>query len=829
MSMSMPSTPTTTPLSSPTKRGIGSGINSHVGSHPQQQQQPPPTHHHRYRWCCASRVIAATMFLVATCTSFVGILTSTSARMTAAAAGSNTDDGGGGGGGTGATSSGTDLASSSSSSAVQHYLSELAALGVVGAGGATSKKKSQQDDRRRDPATTAPLVRELEEQQQQQQVVVRTGSSSTTTGYDNYYVDRDTIRSSSSANNNNNNNGGDDGSLRPRDDDDGFRQQRRRSGGWWKRTKVRSPPNFTLLKPRILAWLISYGPRDDLDDGPEPDDDASLVLDTIERLASRSSSGRGGRGSGIAVATATATADYGCPHGGGDDSSTLSEENDDDGVVTLVFEAEQEDDDAFNERSGGSTAYDGDGDGDGGVQQRKQEVVRMKVRSAAQAAGSTADLVLLTSARMGGAACRVEKDESGGESGSGITSEFNFLSDYLLKDDNWMDPVVVLLKNPFDVVAERMRRDVSKTATTSTTRQVRQDDGDESGPAGDNDVRYLDSRRGFVAREGFVEWCRRRAGRTSKEEQDTTPCRDEFAKLIRWYNRILSPTPSPLAYYYWEDLKFEYRRTVSQLMEDLEVLSYGELLENNVGTGPFATSPTYEYLFSDEQAREISRFVHEIATPETWTLLRGYFVKFLNLFSDTNPRNQSPLTTPDDSSTPTAASSSIEIEPKIAWLMSFPNSGAPVIRFVRSHCMSSRLFCLVTHSRSRTLFDILFNRYFVHYGEHADDVESFHRFQLRVRIVQLYRQNDPGPPRTVAVRAVPAGSAKGIASALHTHKDALHRVLRRMQTSRYVPKRRQVLGGVSRNYHGEVAQFAENSAAGLQPLQGRPHLAQSSG
>jgi hypothetical protein len=132
------------------------------------------------------------------------------------------------------------------------------------------------------------------------------------------------------------------------------------------------------------------------------------------------------------------------------------------------------------------------------------------------------------------------------------------------------------------------------------------------------------------------------------------PCRTEWFRYIQWHNLAIQATQRldlPVHVMYYEDYSDNYKATVKDLMQFLELPVVQEPLE-------FILGKTYASFFERRDAQLAARMVRELATPDAWALLRHYFEGLLD----------------DDSKSVSVTTKRIK-EPQVAWLLSFPNSG----------------------------------------------------------------------------------------------------------------------------------------------------------
>lgn len=178
------------------------------------------------------------------------------------------------------------------------------------------------------------------------------------------------------------------------------------------------------------------------------------------------------------------------------------------------------------------------------------------------------------------------------------------------------------------------------------------------------------------SKEGMKSWCAYLDAKMSPKEvtsklldQDMLerykdlPCRSEWFRYIQWHSLTIQVTQQlglPYHSMYYEDYGTDHAATVKDLFGFLELPIVEERLE-------FRTGKTYSSFFELEDAELAARMVRELATPEAWALLRHYFVDIVGQDFDDAPTGALAVAGGDEVNR--------SDEPKVAWLLSFPNSG----------------------------------------------------------------------------------------------------------------------------------------------------------
>lgn len=213
--------------------------------------------------------------------------------------------------------------------------------------------------------------------------------------------------------------------------------------------------------------------------------------------------------------------------------------------------------------------------------------------------------------------------------------------------------IVHLIRNPFDNLVARLHMGVNK-------REKRGEDKEEL-------AKFSSSK------EGFRNWCKNFDEKYAQQEKDSPlldqsmvkeytdlPCHAEWYRFVQWHNlavEVAKKRDLPVHMLYYEDYTTRFNATVDGLLEFLELPVIQEPLD-------FIPGKTYQDFYDVKDARLAARFVHELATPQVWLLLRHYFTDFLD-DTDATPK------------LPPASELGVEraTRPAVAWLMSFPNSG----------------------------------------------------------------------------------------------------------------------------------------------------------
>ncbi|GKY99029.1 hypothetical protein MPSEU_000858600 [Mayamaea pseudoterrestris] len=171
-----------------------------------------------------------------------------------------------------------------------------------------------------------------------------------------------------------------------------------------------------------------------------------------------------------------------------------------------------------------------------------------------------------------------------------------------------------------------------------------------------------DSRQGLLAWCSYVDEVSARDGGldTFLEPEQLAlarnlPCAFELFRYVQWHNLALEMTDRlkiPVHYVYYENYTSNFEETVQGLVDFLDVPMVEPAID-------FENGKTYGHLFGDDIARKMALFVRSLATDKCWHHISQYLNKWINYHVEEN-----------DSRRPQELS-----KPKIAWLLSFPNSG----------------------------------------------------------------------------------------------------------------------------------------------------------
>jgi len=220
---------------------------------------------------------------------------------------------------------------------------------------------------------------------------------------------------------------------------------------------------------------------------------------------------------------------------------------------------------------------------------------------------------------------------------------------------------VHLFRNPFDNLVARMHHGIKRRSRM---------------PRWQTKARLKKRLARFQeSTNGFVEWCyyldnifkgdfdeimEREFNVVDEKVYRDLPCRTELFRYVQWHNaaiEVLQRLNVPVHVLYYEDYTTKYNQTVRQLFDFLE-------LEPIHPNSPFLPGKTYDHVYSSGIRVRATKFVKAIASPACFDLIKHYFEPWLD-DEDKAHGSVAHVSTSDI----------VKHEsPKIAWLLSYPNS-----------------------------------------------------------------------------------------------------------------------------------------------------------
>lgn len=139
---------------------------------------------------------------------------------------------------------------------------------------------------------------------------------------------------------------------------------------------------------------------------------------------------------------------------------------------------------------------------------------------------------------------------------------------------------------------------------------------------------------------GFARWCQYLDHKYSKADKrmfnadvlqlmNDVPCRAEFFKYTQWHNLLLESAaalgfpgerPVPMLNIHYEDYANNFNQTLVSLLDFLQL----PVAETQFQS--FRSLPAYADHFTDRHRVAVKALIEHVASPETWKLIRHYFV-----------------------------------------------------------------------------------------------------------------------------------------------------------------------------------------------------------
>lgn len=231
---------------------------------------------------------------------------------------------------------------------------------------------------------------------------------------------------------------------------------------------------------------------------------------------------------------------------------------------------------------------------------------------------------------------------------------------YSLKD-RVAGRIVHLIRNPFEVLVERKRQDLTTPVLHELTALL------------NASMMHQDTR------EGFLAWCRIKDSLAMSHAEvsgwsslsmrgdlkawfSAVPCSSELFRQIQWHNSAIKASTEmkvPVHHLHYDDYATTYNLTVTGLLQFLDLKAVRDGI-------PFQVDQGYHVFFDSEHAKKITGFVRAYASPACWLHIERYFTRWSDSAVEAVKN-------------PTRA---------IVWLLSFPNS----VRFCISVIVQPTIF-----------------------------------------------------------------------------------------------------------------------------------------
>jgi hypothetical protein len=167
-----------------------------------------------------------------------------------------------------------------------------------------------------------------------------------------------------------------------------------------------------------------------------------------------------------------------------------------------------------------------------------------------------------------------------------------------------------LIRNPFDNVVSRYHNELVVAKWTRDYEQSQKDFPNDS--------------------KGFHKWCDLLGNGFAEEDKEyfrqdvlNVTCYTEFYKWVQWHNLAVEvlhqmmPVQIPLLTIYYEDYAKNLTATSQKILDFLELEFVGEIVSFK--------QKNYDGYWSDDEMKDVSRFVQRFASKPTWNLVKHYF------------------------------------------------------------------------------------------------------------------------------------------------------------------------------------------------------------
>ena len=223
---------------------------------------------------------------------------------------------------------------------------------------------------------------------------------------------------------------------------------------------------------------------------------------------------------------------------------------------------------------------------------------------------------------------------------------------------------VHLFRHPLDNIVARMHRGIGKRRSMGWTEAQL--------------AKFTDSKQGLAA------WCQLIDARfttfpkfykVTKQQAKwmrDVPCWSDLFRYVQWHNWAMAMAQDldlSVHTIFYEDYAARLDKTVTELARFLDLPMVQDSL-------PFETGKNYDHLFSTKQKWAAAQLIQDWASNECWAHIRNYVTPWLQQDITLPSVTDSPPKLPMANVPTLPARKTVDgKEPKIVWLMSFPNSG----------------------------------------------------------------------------------------------------------------------------------------------------------
>jgi hypothetical protein len=187
-----------------------------------------------------------------------------------------------------------------------------------------------------------------------------------------------------------------------------------------------------------------------------------------------------------------------------------------------------------------------------------------------------------------------------------------------------VERAVHLIRNPFDNLVARLHME----------RFQWQNKAKEDPDYQDVLTNFTDTRLGLHAWCDYMDKFRAKDDERShfiddelSQVQQQIPCHAEFYRYVQWHNLALEVTRRrriPVYTLFYEDYTTNFDKAVGELLDFLQLKPMQPAPE-------FVSGKHYEEYFDKRERKAVAKLMWELASPETWDLLRHYVEEWLDV------------------------------------------------------------------------------------------------------------------------------------------------------------------------------------------------------